>query len=180
MFVKRYYVEILIKQSFVPPAYRTVALFLEHCQADPSLQPSKVRAPSIRTTCLRSVGSLPEKKNALWSADATAHNELVFYNGRTNQYVYGVYVFDCASGKLLACEPYNTAERGVRASEPSTTSRPFRKWIVQNEILKVKSNIFILCYIVRLLKMYLFKDFPLYEASSRSLYVPLRRRLGGV
>lgn len=55
--------------------------------------------------------TLPTQKNAIWGADATVHNELVFHNGRTRQCVHAVYVFDYATGKLLASAPYNTAER---------------------------------------------------------------------
>ena len=101
------------KQGFTPPVYRTVARFLEACQAD--LSQARQGDAAVYNHYLPQISrSLPEQKNALWSADATAHNELVVYNGRTRQHVYGVYIFDCASGKLLACEPYNTAERGGR------------------------------------------------------------------
>ena len=53
----------------------------------------------------------PTEKNALWGADATAHNELVFHNGRTRQCLHAVYVFDYATGKLLASAPYLTCDR---------------------------------------------------------------------
>ena len=84
---------------------------MEHRQAD--LSQARQGDTAVYNHYLAQIGrELPSQKNTIWGADGTAHNELVLHNRRTRQYVYGVYVFDCASGKLLACAPYNTAERG--------------------------------------------------------------------
>ena len=88
-----------------------MALFLEQEQADLVLGRSGDSAqyahylPQIQRR-------LPTARNAIWGADGTAHNELVLHNGRTRQYVYGIYVFDYATARLLACAPYNTAAGG--------------------------------------------------------------------
>ena len=96
------------KKGFCAPSYRTVARFLESSQAD--LAQARQGDGAVFAHYLPQISrSLPTEKNAIWGIDGTAHNELVFYNGRTRQYVYGVYTFDYASGKLLACAPYNTA-----------------------------------------------------------------------
>ena len=98
-------------KGFRPPSYRTVALFLEHAQADLVLgrQGDAAQYAHYLPQIQRSV---PTEEHAIWGADGTAHNELVFHNGRTRQYVYGVYVFDYATARLLACAPYNTAAGG--------------------------------------------------------------------
>ena len=107
----------LTDKGFRPPAYRTVARYLERRQAD--LSQARQGDTAVYNHYLAQISrELPTQKNAIWGADATAHNELVFHNGRTRQCVYAVYVFDYATGKLLACAPYNTAERrgqGARA-----------------------------------------------------------------
>ena len=99
----------MTEQGFCPPAYRTVARFLEHQQAD--LVQARQGDAAVYAYLPQIQRNAPTERNAIWTADATAHNELVFYEGRTRQYVYGVYVFDCASGRALACAPYNTAAR---------------------------------------------------------------------
>ena len=90
---------------FNPPSYRTVALYVSTRQADLVL--ARQGESAHYTRYLPQIQrSLPTEKNALWGADGTAHNELVFHNGRTRQAVYGIYIFDYASAKLLACAPY--------------------------------------------------------------------------
>ena len=76
-------------KGFRPPAYRTVALFLEQSQADLVLGRSGESAqyahylPQIQRR-------RPTERNAIRGADGTAHNELIFHNGRTRQYVYWI------------------------------------------------------------------------------------------
>ena len=104
------------QRVFSPPSYRTVALYVSTRQADLVL--ARQGESAHYTRYLPQIQrSLPTEKNALWGADGTAHNELVFHNGRTRQAVYGIYIFDYASAKLLACEPY-LVRRG--ASERAT------------------------------------------------------------
>ena len=93
------------QRVFKPPSYRTVALYVSTRQADLVL--ARKGESAHYTKYLPQIQrSLPTEKNALWGADGTAHNELVFHNGRTRQAVYGIYIFDYASAKLLACAPY--------------------------------------------------------------------------
>ena len=98
------------EKGFNPPSYRAVARFLQENEADLSL--GRQGDSAVYNHYLPQISrELPDKKNALWGADATAHNELVYHNGRTRQSVYAVYIFDYATGKLLACEPYLTGGR---------------------------------------------------------------------
>ena len=98
----------LVEGVFKPPTYRTVAHYVEHRQADLVL--ARQGDSALFANYLPQIErSLPTEKNVIWGADGTAHNELVFHKGRTRQYVYGVYIFDYASAKLLACAPYSTA-----------------------------------------------------------------------
>ena len=93
------------QRVFNPPSYRTVALYVSTRQADLVL--ARQGESAHYTRYLPQIQrALPTEKNALWGADGTAHNELVFHNGRTRQAVYGIYIFDYASAKLLACAPY--------------------------------------------------------------------------
>ena len=104
------------QRVFSPPCYRTVTLYVSTRQADLVL--ARQGESAHYTKYLPQIQrALPTEKNALWGADGTAHNELVFHNGKTRQAVYGIYIFDYATAKLLACEPY-LVRRG--ASERAT------------------------------------------------------------
>ena len=98
------------EQGFQPPHYRTITRYLERRQAD--LAQARQGDAAVYNHYLAQINrELPTQKNAIWGADATAHNELIYYNRKTRQCIHAVYVFDYATGKLFSCEPYLTGDR---------------------------------------------------------------------
>ena len=105
--------------GFRPPHYRTITRYLERRQAD--LAQARQGDSAVYNHYLAQISrELTTQKNAILGADATAHNELVLHNGKTRQYIHGVYIFDYATGKLLACEPYLTGGRHGHGEKAET------------------------------------------------------------
>ena len=129
----------LTEEGFRPPHYRTITRYLECRQAD--LAQARQGDAAVYNHYLAQISrTLSTQKNTIWGADATAHNELVFHNGRTRQCIHAVYIFDYASGKLLASAPYLTggrhghgerAETYVEALSEAMRSTGFRPQVLQ-------------------------------------------------
>ena len=97
-------------QGYKPPVYSSISKYLQTRQG--ALVLSRGGESQLYSSYLPTISrQFPTQKNAVWGADGTAHNVLVKYNGRIRQCVWAIYLFDYATGKLLACAPWNTAQK---------------------------------------------------------------------